>query len=341
MSVPELDPQIIEVLRKMEESGTPPVETLTPEEVRANYAANSKELFGEVDEMHAVEDRDADGVPVRIYRPVEKSEPSTALIYFHGGGWVAGSIETHDGIARALAKRVGCIVVSVDYRLAPEHPFPAALDDGWTVARWVYTNAADLGVDRDRIGVGGDSAGGTIATVTARKGRDYAIPFAAQLLIYPAVSSGRVAPSYSQFSSGFGLTRAAMEWYWKQYIGDGDGTANPDVSPGSLQDMRRLPRAIVITAEADVLRDEGEAYAQRLFLSGNETEGYRYDGMIHGFLRFAGVVDRSRLAFDEIAGIARTGAREGLARRSSIRMHRRCRCPGATYSRGARGCASR
>jgi acetyl esterase len=311
MSAPELDPQIIDVLRKMEESGTPPVETLTPDEVRANFAATTKELFGAVDEMHAVEDRDADGVPVRIYRPLETSEPSTALIYLHGGGWVAGSIDTYDGITRALAKRAGCIVISVEYRLAPEHVFPAALDDGWTAARWVYANAADLGIDRDRIGVGGDSSGGAIATVIARKGRDTAMPFAAQLLIYPVVSSGRLAPSYSEFSSGYGLTRAAMDWYWKQYIGEGDGSANPDVSPGSLQDMRRLPRAIVITAEADVLRDEGEAYAQRLFLSGNDTEGYRYDGMIHGFLRFAGVVDRSRLAFDEIADSLRPALEKG------------------------------
>jgi acetyl esterase len=301
MSVPDLDPQIIEVLRRMEESGVPPVEELAPEQQRANYEVLAKEQFGEVDEMHAVEDIDAGGVPARVYRPVETDEPSLGLIYFHGGGLVVGSLDTHDGVTRALAKRTPCVVVSVDYRLAPEHPYPAAIQDAWTAARYVSEHASELGLDPERIGVAGDSMGGTLATIVARKGRDAGMPFAAQLLIYPATTSRTDAPSYSLFSSGYGLTRTAMAWYWKQYLGDSDGAGNPDISPASLQDLRRMPRAIVVTAEADVLRDEAEAYAQRLFLAGNETEGYRYDGMIHGFLRMAGVVTRSRQAFDEIA----------------------------------------
>jgi acetyl esterase len=301
MSVPDLDPQIIEVLRKLEESGQPPVESLSPEQARLNYVALAKEQFGEVEEVHAVEDLDAGGVPIRVYRPVETDEASMGLIYYHGGGWVLGSIETHDGICRALAKRAGIVVVSVDYRLAPEHPYPAAFQDAWTAARWVLEHASELRLDPERIGVGGDSVGGTLATIVARKGRDVAMPFAAQLLLYPSTSSRTDAPSYSLFSSGYGLTRNAMVWYWRQYLGDSDGSSNPDISPSALQDLRRLPRAIVVTAEADVLRDEAEAYAQRLFLSGTETEGYRYDGMIHGFLRMAGVVDRSKRALDEIA----------------------------------------
>jgi acetyl esterase len=301
MSVPELDPEIIEALRKLEEEGVPAVETLTPEVARASFAKVVKQQAGEVDEVFAVEDRDADGVPIRLYRPVETSEPSMALVYFHGGGWVVGSVDTHDGITRALAKRAGIVVVSVDYRLAPEHPYPAALQDCWKAASFVLANAQELGLDPDRIGVGGDSAGGCLAAIVARKGRDAGTPFATQLLVYPALSSRCDTQAYSLYSMGYGLTRDAMHWYWKQYLGDYDGGTEPDISPAALQDLRRLPRAIVVTAEADVVRDEGEAYAQRLFLAGVETEGYRYDGMIHGFLRMGGVVKRSDQALDELA----------------------------------------
>jgi acetyl esterase len=222
-------------------------------------------------------------------------------VYLHGGGFVVGSIDTHDGVTRALARRAECIVVSVDYRLAPEHPYPAALEDSWRAARWVAASADGLGIDQERIGVGGDSVGGCLAAILARKARDTDAPFATQLLIYPTMSSRQDTPAYSLFQTGYGLTRDTMAWYWRQYIGDYDGGKDLDVSPGALNDLRRLPRAIVVTAEADILRDEAEVYAQRLFLAGVETEGYRYDGMIHGFLRMAGVVDRSNKALDEIA----------------------------------------
>jgi acetyl esterase len=301
MAVPVLDPQVAEVLRKAAESGAPGAETLTPDENRENYEKTCKEQFGPVDLVHSVEDTDADGVPVRIYRPTDSTEPQRALVYFHGGGFVIGSLDTHDGITRALARRADCIVVSVDYRLAPEHPYPAALEDCWTATKWVIANAEKLGIDPDRIGVGGDSVGGTLATIVARKGRDAGTPFAVQLLIYPVTSSRQDAPSYSMYAFGYGLTRDAMAWYWQQYIGDHDGSTDPDISPAALQDLRRMPRSIVITAEADILRDEGESYAQRTFLAGVDTEGYCYDGMIHGFLRMAGVVDRSNQALSEIA----------------------------------------
>ena len=300
MSPPVLDPQIQAVLDELAEAGVPPVETLTPDVVRANYAKLCKEQWGPLEEMHAIEDLDADGVPVRIYRPVETDEPSMALVYFHGGGWVSGSIETHDGPARALAKRAGIVVVSVDYRLAPEHPYPAAISDAWAATQWVSNHAAELKLDVDHIGVGGDSVGGNLAAVVAARGRDHAIPLALQLLLYPVTNHSFDTPSYSYFSDGYGLTRNGMQWYWQQYLGDGDGSV-PDVSPAASMDLRRLPRAIVVTAEADVLRDEAESYAQRLFLSTVETEGYRYDGMIHGFLRMAGKVERSNAAYDEIA----------------------------------------
>jgi acetyl esterase len=301
MSVPELDPQIKQVLADAEAAGLAPVQESTPEQVRANLAASFAKLFGPADEVHSVEDADADGVPVRIYRPVEAEEKSTALVYFHGGGYVAGSVEVYDPLTRAFAKRAGCVVISVDYRLAPEHPYPAALDDAWTATRWVTSNAERLGLDEWKIGVGGDSAGGALAAICARRARDHGIAIACQLLLYPITSSDQNTPSYSLFSEGYLLTRDAMHWYWNQYLGEGaDGTENPDISPAAERDLRRLPRAIVVTAEADVLRDEAEAYAQRLFISTVETEGYRYDGMVHGFLRMAGVVERSNKAIDEI-----------------------------------------
>jgi acetyl esterase len=301
MAVPVLDPQIETVLAEMDAEGVPPAQELSPEEARAIYAKRCKEQWGALDELHSVDDMDADGVPIRVYRPVETDEPSMALIYFHGGGWVTGSIETHDGPARAFAKRAGIVVVSVDYRLAPEHPFPAAVDDAWAATSWVSSHAEELKLDPDRIGVGGDSAGGTLAAVVARRGRDHAVPIALQLLLYPVTNSSADTPSYSLYSSGYGLTRDGMEWYWKQYLGEGGDGTNPDASPAQLSDLRRLPRAIVVTAEADVLRDEAEAYAQRLFLATVETEGYRYDGMIHGFMRMAGKVERASAAYDELA----------------------------------------
>jgi len=298
---PVLDPQIQAVLDEQAATGTKPPGTVTPDELRAQFVRQSTEQWsGVVDELHSVEDTDADGVPIRIYRPVETEEPSMALVYFHGGGWVVGSIDTHDGITRAIARRAGIVVVSVDYRLAPEHPFPAALEDAWTATQWVSSHADELKLDVDRIGVGGDSSGGNLAAVVARRGRDHAVPVALQLLLYPVISYAFDTPSYSYFSEGYGLTRDGMRWYWDQYLGGSDGK-NPDVSPAETADLRRLPRAIVVTAEADVLRDEAESYAQRMFLSTVETEGYRYDGMVHGFLRMAGKVERSNAAFDELA----------------------------------------
>jgi acetyl esterase len=314
VSVPELDPQIKKVLDDSAKAGLAPVPESTPEQVRTNLAASFEKLFGPADEVHSVEDADADGVPVRIYRPVETDEKSTALVYYHGGGFVAGSVEVYDPLTRALAKRAGCVVISVDYRLAPEHPYPAALDDAWTATRWVTSNAELLGLDEWKIGVGGDSAGGALAAICARRGRDHGIAIACQLLLYPITSHDMNTPSYSLFSDGYLLTRDAMRWYWTQYLGeDVDGTEDPDISPAAERDLRRLPRAIVVTAEADVLRDEAEAYAQRLFISTVETEGYRYDGMVHGFLRMAGAVERSNKAIDEIAESLKAALEKGYS----------------------------
>ncbi|HWB22798.1 MAG TPA: alpha/beta hydrolase [Gaiellaceae bacterium] len=298
-----IDPQVEQYLERLNGLGLTPIHELTPAEVRANFAASIDALFGPVDPVFAVEDRETDtGVPVRIYRPGDDPEPGPVLIFFHGGGWVVGSIETHDGIARALANRSGCAVVSVDYRLAPEHRFPAAIDDAWSATRWVLANAAELGLDPGRVAVGGDSAGGTLAAVVARRARDAGIPLALQLLVYPVADHSFETGSYSEFAEGHSLTREGMRWYWSHYLGDADGL-DPDASPARESDLTGLAPAFIATAGLDPLRDEGEAYARRLEDAGVSTVLVRYDGMIHGFLRMPAVIDRAGDALDDLAAV--------------------------------------
>jgi acetyl esterase len=300
--IPPLDPQVAAYLERMAAANVPAVYDVTPEEARANMEATIEQFSMPYDPVFEIEDRHTtDGVPVRIIRPFETDEPCACIVFFHGGGWVLGSVDTHEGMARAIAQRAGVIVVSVDYRLAPEHPYPAPVDDCWNATKWVVANAVELGVDPDRIGVAGDSAGGTIAAAVARRARDHGdFYLALQVLLYPVTSAKMNTVSYDMFETGFGLTRKGMEFFWDAYVGSNAFRADPDVSPIEIQDMRRLCPAIVITAEHDVLRDEGEAYAERLHFTGVETEGLRYDGMIHGFLRMPALFARADEALTEI-----------------------------------------
>jgi acetyl esterase len=298
-----IDPQVAQYLERLKALGLPPLEALTPAQARANFAASIDPLFGPVDSMFSVEDRETDtGVPARIYRPDDSAGPSPALVFFHGGGWVVGSIETHDGIARALANRSGCVVVSVDYRVAPEHRFPVAIDDAWSATRWVLANAAELGIHPGRVAVGGDSAGGTLAAVVARRARDAAVPLTLQLLVYPVIDHSFETGSYGDFAEGHSLTRDGMRWYWNHYLGDVDGH-HPDASPGRESDLAGLAPAFIATAELDPLRDEGEDYASRLEQAGVPTTLVRYDGMIHGFLRMPAAVDRAGDALDDLSAV--------------------------------------
>jgi acetyl esterase len=296
-----IDPQVEQYLERLQALGLSPIQELTPAQARANFAASIESLFGPVDAVGSVEDRETDdGVPVRIYRPDDSGSSTPALVFFHGGGWVVGSIETHDGITRALANRSGCIVVSVDYRVAPEHRFPAAIDDAWSATRWVLANAAELGIDPGRVAVGGDSSGGNLAAVVARRARDAGVSLAFQLLVYPVVDHNFDTGSYSEFGEGHSLTREGMRWYWSHYLGDRDGSDH-DASPSREPDLRGLAPAFVATAELDPLRDEGEAYARRLEESGVPTTLVRYDGMIHGFLRMPAAIDRAADALDDLS----------------------------------------
>ena len=238
-------------------------------------------------------------IPVRIYTP-EGEGPHPILVYFHGGGWVIGSIETHDGTCRDLCAGASALVISVDYRLAPENRFPAAPEDCYAATLWAAKEAASLGGDPDRIAVGGDSAGGNLAAVTALMVRDRGGPaLCHQLLIYPVTDHSFNTLSYEENREGYFLTRELMEWFWTKYLPD-DLTGNdPLASPLRAGDLSELPSATVLTAEFDPLRDEGELYAERLKQAGVDTQLTRYDGLFHGFFGMGVVMDRAQDAMNE------------------------------------------
>ena len=236
--------------------------------------------------IHRVEDRTIAGpggeLGVRVYYPVG-GEDFPVLMWFHGGGWVLGGLHTAEYDCRQLANDVGCAVVSVDYRLAPETPFPGAIDDCFAATLWVAASAAELGIDARRIGVGGDSAGGNLAACVAYRARERDQPLAFQLLVYPVIDADFCRASYVDNGEGFLLTRDAMKWYWDCYVPDPEERTNPEVAPIHARDLAGLSPALIITAEFDPLRDEGEAYGEALRAAGVAVEVQRYDGMIHGF----------------------------------------------------------
>jgi acetyl esterase len=245
-------------------------------------------------------------LPVRVYRPVESPEPAGVVVYFHGGGWVIGSVATHDAYCRELAVASQCAVASVDYRLAPEHKFPTAAEDAYAAVQWIAQHAERLGFDRQRMAIAGDSAGGNLAAAAALMARDRGgPPIAFQLLIYPVVDCDFERSSYRNCSEGYLLTRASMIWFSQQYLPDIARASEPYASPMRAASLASLPPALVITAEYDPLCDEGEAYARRLHESGVEAKLSRYDGMIHGFARRTRLFDKARLALEEAAAAIR------------------------------------
>jgi acetyl esterase len=272
---------------------------LTPTESRSIADAGAAGLFGPVAEV-PFEDVEADGVPVRVYRPGDA--PAPILVYFHGGGWVYGGLTTHHGVCATLARMSGCVVCSVDYRLAPEHRFPAAVDDAWTAATWIAEHAAELGGRAGELAFGGDSAGGNLTAICARRARDAGLPVALQLLVYPVCDADLDTSSYREFADGYLLTAASMRWFWDHYLPEDAGDRfDPDASPLRADDVSETAPALVILAECDVLLDEGEAYARRLAEGGVPVTVTRYDGMVHGFFRMPGVIDRANDALAEAA----------------------------------------
>jgi len=306
-----LHPEVRALLEMMEAQGAPPLESLNPVEARSGRVEAMKMLGGEPEVLGRVENLSVPGpagdIPVRVYA-IEHGGLRPALVYFHGGGFVFGNLDTHDGVCRALAKESGAVVISVDYRLSPEHKFPAAVEDSHAVTAWVAANAEKLGIDGCRIGVGGDSAGGNLATVVAMRCRDAGGPkLASQLLIYPVTDSSSFdTGSHRELSEGYFLTRAAMEWFTGHYLASADQKRHPEVSPLLAPDLRGLPPALVITAEFDPLRDEGEAYAKRLKEAGVPVTMSRYPGMIHGFVSMRGVLSGGRQATKEAAEFTRS-----------------------------------
>jgi acetyl esterase len=311
-------PEVRGILNMIELGSNGPVEQQTPEQVREGYARLSAMMSRE--DVASVADRSVptpDGdVPVRVYVPLGDAAHDgglrPVLVYLHGGGWTIGSVETHDNTCRSLANGSGAVVVSVDYRLAPEHPYPAALDDCEAAVRWVADNTGELGVDAGRLAVGGDSAGGNLAAVLTQRLRDDGPPIRFQLLIYPAVDMTLAHPSIDENAEGYFLTRGAMVWFGRNYLGVGDGDAidlataladptDPRVSPllAPPEALAGLPPALVITAEYDPLRDEGEAYAAALRAAGVEAIATRYDGVIHAFFQLPDVIPEGKAAIDE------------------------------------------
>jgi len=253
----------------------------------------------------------AGDVPVRIYSPSGVgSRPSAALVWFHGGGWVYGSLESADFVCRAIANRAGCRVISVDYRLAPESKFPAAVDDCFAVTRWIADHAADLNVDANRIAVGGDSCGGNLAVVVALLAREQGGPsLAFQALVYPVTNHSFDTRSYRDYGNGYLLTRDAMVYFWNHYLDDQADGSRPLASPLRATTFAGLPPGIVITAEYDPLRDDGEAYAARLRAEGVAVELVRYDSQIHGFFGNA-MIDDGIHALDRLGAAVQTALNE-------------------------------
>jgi acetyl esterase len=286
-------------------SGMPQLEDMGVEGARQAILAMSQ-MGGEPAAVANVTNRTIPGpageIPVRIYTP-NGTAPFPVLVYFHGGGWVIGSLDSHDGTCRDLANGSGAVVVSVDYRLAPEHKFPAGPEDAYAATKWVADNAASLGVDAKRIGIGGDSAGGNLTAVVALMARDRGgPPLVFQVLVYPVTDAACDTRSYVDNAEGYFLTRKAMEWFWGNYLPNAADGSNAYASPLRAASLKGLPPALVITAEFDPLRDEGEAYARRLEEAGVHVRLKRYDGMIHGFFGMGRTMDQGKQAMAEASG---------------------------------------
>jgi acetyl esterase len=305
-----LHPEIQAILDAMNAAPGPAAHEVPVAEARAAHVAESVELCGPgepVAEVRDVRVPAAGGeVLVRAFRP-EGDGPLPVVAYLHGGGWVMGSVDSYDAVLRALANATGAIVAGVEYRLAPEHRFPAALEDSLAAIRWLAAHAGELGGDGSRLAVAGDSAGGNLAAVAVRRLRDE-LPIALQVLIYPVTDAGANLPSYREFADGHGLSAASMHHFWALYL-DGSEGSDPDASPLRATDLAGLAPALVLTADEDVLRDEGEAYADALRDAGVEVELVRWPGSIHGFFRWLAATSEARAAVGVVGAALRSALR--------------------------------
>ena len=301
-----LEPVTAAILAQIAESGAPEYHQLPVIESRALYT-EAQSVPPSI-EVCSVEDFVVPGpagdIPVRLYRPNDK--PAPLHVHFHGGGWVIGNLVTHDADCREIVAASGCMVLAVDYRLAPEHPFPAASEDCYAVSCWAAANSTQLGGSPGLISIGGDSAGGNLAAVVALMARDRNGPeFAMQLLLYPITEPSMASASFRENAEGYLLTKTMMAWFWDHYCPDIEQRKHPLISPLMASDLSGLPPALMITAEFDPLRDEGEAYAARLKEAGVEVEMRRFNGFIHGFFSLAGIIEATREAVELVGSALR------------------------------------
>lgn len=296
-----IDPIVKGLLDQMAQNPAPKLWELPPKEGRGVYLAMNQLLEPQDVPIGRSEDMTAPGpaepIPVRVYTPMGAGNVVPALVYFHGGGFVIGNRDTHDALCRQLANESGFRVVSVDYRLAPEHPFPAAVEDAFAAVQWVEAKAAELGIDPNSIAVGGDSAGGNLAAVVCQLAKAKGSPaISFQLLIYPTTQARADTPSMKSFSQGYLLEKQSMDWFFDCYIPKGTDLSDPRLSPLLAADLSGLPRAYVVTAGFDPLKDEGRAYADKLNRAGVAAVHADYPDMIHGFFNMSGVLPQVKLA---------------------------------------------
>jgi acetyl esterase len=300
-----LDPQIEKILVGLAAAADGDEPSI--DQMRAAHNAEAERLSGPGEPVAEVREAAAPGpagpVPLRAFAPTTGA-PLPVIAYLHGGGWAVGSLDSFDTLLRRLANASGALVVAIDYRLAPEHPFPAALEDTLAAVRWLAGRAGELGGDGARLALAGDSAGGNLAAVTARRLRGE-VPLRMQALIYPVCDASLSTPSYRECAADYGLTADGMRRYWELYLDGADGLV-PDASPLRADDLAGLPPAMVLTAEFDPLRDEGEAYAARLEAAGVPVMLRRYEGAIHGFWRWLAVTDAAHRAVAEVGVALRT-----------------------------------
>jgi acetyl esterase/lipase len=283
--------------------GAPASDSLL-KEARDGIALMHANGGGEPEAIYAIGDLDADGVPVRVYRP-SPDDGLPVVVFFHGGGWTIGSVDAYDRVTRALANSANAIVVSVDYRLAPEHPFPAPLDDSWAALEWVTKNATVFEGDPGSIAVAGDSAGANLAAVCALQARDAGLPLALQVLVYPVTDTTFATTSRRENAKGYLLEDSTMRWFVDCYTRGGANPGDWRIAPLRVPNVSGVAPALVITAEYDPLRDEGEAYAKRLADAGVPVVVKRYDGMIHGFFAVPGAIDEGKVAMQQVAAALR------------------------------------
>jgi acetyl esterase len=308
-----LDPDAALVVEMMRAAGRPPFETLTPAQAREAYAASRAVLQPEPDPVAETRDIAAPGplgpIPLRIYRSAGSTANETlpGLVYYHGGGWLLGGIDSHDVVCRRFANLARCAVVSVDYRMAPEHKFPAAVDDSAAATRWVAENARDLGIDPARVAVGGDSAGGNLAAVMALMSRDGDLPpLAYQLLIYPGTDMMMTTISSQTVREGVPLTSATMKWFVDHYMRSHADFADWRASPLRAADLSGTAPALVLTASHDPLRDEGIDYARRLEREGVRVTHLHFADQVHGFLSMGRIIRASEVALQMMSTALRT-----------------------------------